>query len=53
MMRCGTDWYATEILQKADGYGGLGASGGGLVASWSNTPALNQYNERNYVSAAV
>jgi hypothetical protein len=47
------DWYVTEILQKADGYGGLGASGGGLVAGWSNAPALNQYDERNYVSAAM
>ena len=42
------DWYVAEILQKADRYGGLGASGGGLVAGWSNAPALNQYDERNY-----
>ncbi len=39
--------------QKADRYGGLGASGGGLVAGWSNAPALNQYDERNYLSAAM
>ena len=47
------DWYVTEVLQKADSYGGLGASGGGLVAGWSNAPALNQYNQANYSSAAV
>ena len=47
------DWYVAEVLQKADRYGGLGASGGGLVAGWSNAPALNQYDERNYVSAAM
>jgi hypothetical protein len=47
------DWYVAEILQKADHYGGLGASGGGLVAGWSNAPALNQYDQANYSSAAV
>src|SRR5262249_8185493 len=47
------DWYVNEILQKADRYGGLGASGGGLVAGWSNAPALNQYDESNYMSASV
>jgi hypothetical protein len=47
------DWYVAEVLQKADRYGGLGASGGGLVAGWSNAPALNQYEERNYLSAAM
>ena len=47
------DWYVNEVLEKADRYGGLGASGGGLVGGWSNAPALNQYDERNYVSAAM
>jgi hypothetical protein len=47
------DWYVNEILQKADRYGGLGASGVGLVAGWSNAPALDQYDSRNYASAAM
>jgi hypothetical protein len=41
------DWYVNEVLQKADRYGGLSAAGGGLVAGWSNSPALNQYDEHN------
>jgi hypothetical protein len=47
------DWYVVEILQKADRYGGLGASGGGLLDGWSNAPALNQYDQANYSSAAT
>ena len=47
------DWYVTEVLQKADRYGGLGASGGGLVTGWSNMAALNQYDARNYTSAVL
>ncbi|MBV9354306.1 MAG: lytic transglycosylase domain-containing protein [Chloroflexi bacterium] len=47
------DWYVNEILQTADRYGGLGASGGGLVAGWSNAPALDQYDPRNYASSSM
>jgi hypothetical protein len=47
------DWYVNEVLEKAARYGGIGASGGGLVAGWSEAPALNQYDSRNYASAAV
>ena len=49
----GEDLGRWAVLQKADRYGGLGASGGGLVAGWSNAPALNQYDQRNYSSAAL
>jgi hypothetical protein len=47
------DWYVAEILEKADRYGGLGASGGGLLPSWSNAPSLNQYDRANYSTAAL
>jgi hypothetical protein len=47
------DWSVAEVLQKADRYGGLGASGGGLVAGWANAPALNQYDQANYSSAVL
>jgi hypothetical protein len=47
------DWYINEVLQKAAQYGGLGASGGGLVAGWSDLPALNQYDRANYASSSV
>jgi hypothetical protein len=47
------DWYVNEVLEKAARYGGIGASGGGLVAGWSEAPALNQYDQRNYASTAV
>jgi hypothetical protein len=45
------DWYVDHILQKEAQYGGIGASGGGLVAGWSDVPAVNQYDRRNYASA--
>jgi hypothetical protein len=38
---------------RADRYGGLGTSGGGLRAGWSKGPALNQYDQANYSTAAV
>jgi hypothetical protein len=47
------DWCVAEVPQKADSFGGLGASGGGLVAGWSSAPALNQYDPANYTSAAA
>jgi hypothetical protein len=47
------DWYVNEVLEKAARYGGIAASGGGLVAGWSDAPALNQYDEHNYASTAV
>ncbi len=44
------DWYVAEIVQLAARYGGIGASGGGLVDGWADRPPLNQYDSRNYRS---
>jgi hypothetical protein len=44
------DWYVDQVLQKAAQYGGIGASGGGLVAGWATSPALDQYDRANYSS---
>jgi Transglycosylase SLT domain len=47
------DWYVAAVLQKAVQYGGVGASGGGLVSGWADRPALDQYDRRNYASSAT
>jgi hypothetical protein len=44
------DWYVAEVVQLAARYGGIGASGGGLIDGWADRPALNQYDRRNYRS---
>jgi hypothetical protein len=44
------DWYVAEVVQLAARYGGIGASGGGLVAGWADRRPLNQYDRRNYRS---
>ena len=44
------DWYVAEIVQLAARYGGIGASGGGLIDGWADRPPLNQYDRRNYRS---
>ena len=38
------------IVQIAARYGGIGASGGGLIDGWADRPPLNQYDRRNYRS---
>jgi hypothetical protein len=42
------DWYVAEVVQLAALYGGIGASGGGLIDGWADRPALNQYDRHNY-----
>jgi hypothetical protein len=44
------DWYVAEVVQLAARYGGIGASGGGLVDGWADRSPLNQYDRRNYRS---
>ena len=46
-------WYVAEVLDRVARYGSVGASGGGLVPGWANAPALDQYDPRNYLSAAI
>ena len=41
------DWYVAEVVQIAARYGGVGASGGGLIDGWADRPPLNQYDRRN------
>jgi hypothetical protein len=42
--------YVAEVIQLAARYGGIGASGKGLIAGWADRPSLNQYDRRNYRS---
>jgi len=44
------DWYVAEIVQLAAAYGGIGATGGGLVDGWADLRPINQYDRRNYRS---
>ncbi len=46
------DWYVAEVVQLAARYGGIGASGGGLIDGWADRPPLNQYARQNYRSEA-
>ena len=51
------DSYVHDVLARAASYAGspvaTGADGGGLVAGWASRPALDQYDCRNYRSAAA
>jgi hypothetical protein len=44
------DSYVAEVVQLATRYGGIGASGSGLIAGWIDRPPLNQYDRRHYRS---
>ena len=44
------DSYMAEVMQLAGRYGGIGASGGGLIGGWIDRPPLNQYDRRQYRS---
>ena len=44
------DWYVAEVVEFAAKFGGIGATGGGLVNGWADRPALNQYDRQNYAT---
>src|SRR5215471_17034194 len=44
------DWYVAEVVELAAKFGGIGATGGGLVNGWADRPALNQYDRQNYTT---
>jgi hypothetical protein len=44
------DWYVAEVVELAAKFGGIGATGGGLINGWADRPALNQYDRHNYTT---